>query len=162
MAPRAALMAARAAVTPRAVARAVGALLVCMALKVLAEEPSILKLQEQGKGPVVILRMMMLCSIDFTSQYEREKARGFSHTHLPDPRDRIEKSHVPAYFFSIISTYAQFRFRVSSAGRAGRVRPLKKLRELSGLARTTESLHTFHTHSFTFTPDVLPRRHVLR
>jgi hypothetical protein len=56
MAPRAALMAARAAVTPRAVARAVGALLVCMALKVLAEEPSILKLS-QGKGPVVILRM---------------------------------------------------------------------------------------------------------
>jgi hypothetical protein len=105
MAPRAALMAARAAVTPRAVARAVGALLVCIALKVLAEEPSILKLQEQalGKGPVVILRMMMLCSIDFTSQYEREKARGFSHTHLPDPRSHT----IPA---------SQFRFRVSSAG----------------------------------------------
>jgi hypothetical protein len=96
MAPRAALMAARAAVTPRAVARAVGALLVCMALKVLAEEPSILKLS-QGKGPVVILRMMMLCSIDFTSQYEREKARGFSHTHLPDPR-----SHTRVLFFSIV------------------------------------------------------------
>jgi hypothetical protein len=112
MAPRAALMAARAAVTPRAVARAVGALLVCIVLKVLAEEPSILKLQERvGKGPVVILRMMMLCSIDFTSQYEREKARGlgvFSHT---PPRSQIAYDTRVTFFL-----HTQFRFRVSSAG----------------------------------------------
>jgi hypothetical protein len=91
----------------------------------------------------VILRMMMLCSIDFTSQYEREKARGFSLTHLPDPRSHTRARQL---FFCTVSIPC-FKRR-----RAARVRPLKKLRELLGLARTTESLRTFHTHSFTFTP----------
>ena len=66
LAPMAAVVAARAAVTPRAVAGAAGALLVRMALKVLAEDPSILKLVRViGKGKVVIMRLKvrMCCSI---------------------------------------------------------------------------------------------------
>jgi len=57
----------------------------------------------------VILRMMMLCSIDFTSQYEREKARGFSHTHDTPPRSQIA-------YDTRVTFDSVFRFRVSSAG----------------------------------------------